>query len=146
MEKGKLRSYVCDFPTEKLLGVPHVVCVPHLGASTPESEDNCVCMIARQIEDYLRQGKIFHSVNYPDVDPGRVTSPRLVILHQNVPNVVNAITGRLSAQNININNMLNKSRGQFACTLLDLDEQPGEAILTEIDALETVYRVRLLMP
>ena len=146
LESSRLRAYVCDFPCEKLLGVPHAVCLPHLGASTPESEENCVRMIARQLEDYLKRGAIAHSVNYPDADPGPLTGPRLTILHQNVPHVVSGVTSLVSAQNLNINQMLNQSRGVFAYTALDLDETPDGALLSQIGALETVYRVRLLTP
>jgi len=144
LEDGTLRRYVCDFPTEKLIGVKNVVCIPHLGASTPESEDNCVRMVAAQIDAYLNEGNISHSVNYPDVDAGRLVSPRVVVMHQNVPNVVTSITSRISARNININNMMNKSRGAYAVTVLDIEQLPGAGVINEIAALETVYRVRVL--
>ena len=146
LETGKLRRYVCDFPTEKLLGVKNVVCLPHIGASTPESEDNCVRMVALQLDAYLKTGVISHSVNFPDADPGRLITPRIAVLHQNVPNVVSSITTHISSRNINISNMLNKSRGKYAYTCLDLDEVPEEAVVGKIRALNTVYRVRVLHP
>ena len=146
LESGQLRRYVCDFPTEKLLGVKNAVCLPHIGASTPESEDNCVRMVAVQLDAYLKTGAISHSVNYPDADPGRLVSPRVVVLHKNVPNVVNSITSVISARNINIGNMLNKSRGQYAVTFLDLDDAPDDDLAGEIANLNTVYRVRILKP
>lgn len=146
LETGKLRRYVCDFPTEKLLGVKNVVCLPHIGASTPESEDNCVRMVALQLDAYLKTGVISHSVNFPDADPGRLITPRIAVLHQNVPNVVSSITTHISSRNINISNMLNKSRGKYAYTCLDLDEVPQEAVVGNIRALNTVYRVRVLHP
>lgn len=146
LETGKLRRYVCDFPTEKLLGVKNVVCLPHIGASTPESEDNCVRMVALQLDAYLKTGVISHSVNFPDADPGRLITPRIAVLHQNVPNVVSSITTHISSRNINISNMLNKSRGKYAYTCLDLDEVPQEAVVGKIRALNTVYRVRVLHP
>lgn len=146
LETGKLRRYVCDFPTEKLLGVKNVVCLPHIGASTPESEDNCVRMVALQLDAYLKTGVISHSVNFPDADPGRLITPRIAVLHQNVPNVVSSITTHISSHNINISNMLNKSRGKYAYTCLDLDEVPQEAVVGKIRALNTVYRVRVLHP
>ncbi len=146
LETGKLRRYVCDFPTEKLLGVKNVVCLPHIGASTPESEDNCVRMVALQLDAYLKTGVISHSVNFPDADPGRLITPRIAVLHQNVPNVVSSITTHISSRNINISNMLNKSRGKYAYTCLDLDEVPQEAVVEKIRALNTVYRVRVLHP
>ncbi len=146
LKSGQLRRYVCDFPTEKLLGVENAVCLPHIGASTPESEDNCVRMVARELKAFLTSGAISHSVNYPDADPGRLVSPRIVVLHQNVPNVVNSITALIAANNINIGNMLNKSRGRFAYTCLDLDDSPDDSIISEIAKLPTVYRVRVLRP
>ncbi|MBR5380383.1 MAG: 3-phosphoglycerate dehydrogenase [Clostridia bacterium] len=144
LESGQLRRYVCDFPTEKLLGVKNAVCIPHLGASTPESEDNCVRMAATELDDYLKTGAISHSVNFPDADPGPLASPRLVVFHANVPNVVSSVTSRVSARNINISNMLNRSRGVHAVTILDLDDAPTPALINEISALETVYKVRTL--
>ena len=145
LESGQLRRYVCDFPTAKLLGAKNVVCVPHLGASTPESEDNCVRMAASELDAYLKTGTISHSVNFPDADPGPKVLPRLVVLHKNVPTVVSSVTSRVSARNINISNMLNKSRGTHAVTILDLDGQPTNALINEIDALETVYEVRVIL-
>ena len=144
LESGQLRRYICDFPTEKLLGVKGAVCLPHIGASTPESEDNCVRMVAKQVDDYLKNGAILHSVNYPDADPGRVTCPRIIVLHQNVPNVVSSITSLISQRNINIEHMLNKSRGKYAYTCLDVDTAIDADVQNEIAALATVYRVRAI--
>ena len=144
LESGKLSRYVTDFPTAKLIGVKNVVCIPHLGASTPESEDNCVRMAAKQLDDYLNDGVIINSVNFPAADPGKRVSPRIIVLHKNVPNVVSSVTSRVSARNINISNMLNKSKGTHAVTILDLDGDPTDALINEIDALETVYEVRVL--
>ncbi len=146
LENGRLRKYICDFPTEKLLGIKNAICLPHIGASTPESEDNCVRMVASQLDAYLKTGAIKNSVNYPEADPGRLVEPRLVVLHQNVPNVVSSITSLISACNINIENMLNKSRGKFAYTCLDLDQTPDAQLIKKIEVLETVYRVRVLIP
>ena len=144
LENGQLWRYVCDFPTAKLIGVKNVLCVPHLGASTPESEDNCVRMAARQLDAYLKTGTITNSVNFPAADPGALISPRLIVLHKNVPNVVSSVTSRVSARNINISNMLNKSKGTHAVTILDLDGEPTHALINEISALETVYEVRVI--
>lgn len=146
LENGQLRKYICDFPTEKLLGVKNAICLPHIGASTPESEDNCVRMVASQLDAYLKTGAIKNSVNYPEADPGRLVEPRLIVLHQNVPNVVSSITSLISACNINIENMLNKSRGKYAYTCLDLDQAPDAQLIKKIEELETVYRVRVLIP
>ena len=146
LSQGKLRAYVTDFPNADLVGTPGVVCIPHLGASTPESEENCVRMASRQIRDYLENGSIVHSVNYPDCPLGPVTKPRLLVLHQNIPNVLQSILGLVtqSGENLNIDNMLNKSRGDYACTALDLDHAPSQALVEKIAQLETAYRVRLL--
>ena len=146
LSQGKLRAYVTDFPNADLVGTPGVVCIPHLGASTPESEENCVRMASRQIRDYLENGSIVHSVNYPDCPLGPVTKPRLLVLHQNIPNVLQSILGLVtqSGENLNIDNMLNKSRGDYACTALDLDHAPSQALVEKIAQLATTYRVRLL--
>ena len=146
LSQGKLRAYVTDFPNADLVGTPGVVCIPHLGASTPESEENCVRMASRQIRDYLENGSIVHSVNYPDCPLGPVTRPRLLVLHQNIPNVLQSILGLVtqSGENLNIDNMLNKSRGDYACTALDLDHTPSQALVEKIAQLATTYRVRLL--
>ena len=146
LSQGKLRAYVTDFPNADLVGTPGVVCIPHLGASTPESEENCVRMASRQIRDYLENGSIVHSVNYPDCPLGPMTRPRLLVLHQNIPNVLQSILGLVtqSGENLNIDNMLNKSRGDYACTALDLDHAPSQALVEKIAQLATTYRVRLL--
>ncbi len=146
LETGALRRYVCDFPTEALLRAKNCVCLPHLGASTPESEDNCVRMIARQLDAYLKTGALTHCVNFPDADPGRLTTARLVVLHRNVPSVVSSITALISRRGINISNMLNRSRGAYAVTFLDLDECPPAATAAEIEALPTICRARILTP
>lgn len=146
LETGALRRYVCDFPTEALLRAKNCVCLPHLGASTPESEDNCVRMIARQLDAYLKTGALTHCVNFPDADPGRLTAARLVVLHRNVPSVVSSITALISRRGINISNMLNRSRGAYAVTFLDLDECPPAATAAEIEALPTICRARILTP
>ena len=126
--------------------VKNTVFLPHLGASTPESEDNCVRMIAEQIENYLLRGEITNSVNYPNCKLGAVTMPRLTVLHKNVPNVIGSITASLAEAGLNIENMVNQSRGAYAYTVLDLSDKPSGAVTNAIDSLEAVYRVRLLMP
>ena len=143
---GRVAAYVTDFPSDALLGAKGVICTPHLGASTPESEENCVRMASRQIRDYLENGSIVHSVNYPDCPLGPLTRPRLLVLHQNIPNVLQSILGLVtqSGENLNIDNMLNKSRGDYACTALDLDHAPSQALVEKIAQLATTYRVRLL--
>lgn len=143
---GKVAAYATDFPTDEQLGVPGVIAIPHLGASTPESEDNCVRMVARQIDDYLKNGSIVNSCNYPNCPMGRCVVPRITVLHQNVPNVIGAITQRLSSEGLNIENMVNQSRGALAYTVVDVSARPSEALIESLRSLETSYRVRLLMP
>lgn len=146
LEEGRLRTYVSDFPSSELIGAKNVVVTPHLGASTPESEDNCVRMVARQIDDYLKNGSIVNSCNYPNCPMGRCVVPRITVLHQNVPNVIGAITQRLSSEGLNIENMVNQSRGALAYTVVDVSARPSEALIESLRGLETSYRVRLLMP
>lgn len=146
LEQGELRVYVTDFPEESLIGVKNVILTPHLGASTPESEDNCVRMVAKQMHDYLKYGSIVNSCNYPNCPLGKPASPRISILHKNVPNVIGAITQIISSEGLNIANMTNQSRGVYAYTVLDVEGMPSDKLLKELCALETSYRVRLLMP
>ncbi len=146
LESGKLRAYISDFPVPALMHVKNTVFLPHLGASTPESEDNCVRMIGEQIEDYLLKGEIRNSVNYPNCALGAVTLPRLTVLHKNVPNVIGTLTSILAEAGLNIENMVNQSRGAYAYTVLDLSDKPSGAAQSAIEALDAVYRVRLLVP
>ena len=144
LESGKIRRYVTDFPSDAVLGVPGVIAIPHLGASTPESEDNCVDMVSRQIDRYLTDGSILHSVNYPDCPLSAAFRHRLCVLHANVPNMVGQISAMIAEKRINIDSMVNKSRGPFAYTVLDLDEAAADDVLAGIAALNDVYRVRNL--
>ncbi len=146
LENGQLRCYVTDFPEAALIGAKGVLLTPHLGASTPESEDNCVRMVARQINDFILYGSIVNSVNYPNCPLGKPTMPRITILHKNVPNVIGAITQLISGEGLNIENMVNQSRGAYAYTVLDVDAKPSVLLRTKLLALDTVYRARLLMP
>lgn len=144
VKSGKLRRYVTDFPTDEMLCTPGVIALPHLGASTPESEDNCAEMAARQIVDYLTRGAIANSVNFPACDPGLLNGPRLCVLHANVPNMVGAITGLLAGKGINISNMVNKSRGSVAYTVIDADAAIDAPTVDAIAAVDNVYKVRLI--
>ena len=146
LEQGQLRVYVTDFPEQALIGARNVILTPHLGASTPESEDNCVRMVAKQMNDYIKYGSIVNSVNYPNCALGRPTMPRISILHKNVPNVLGAITQVLSGEGLNIENMVNSSRGAYAYTVLDVDAKPSVLLRGKLLALDTVFRARLLMP
>ena len=146
LEAGELRVYVTDFPEEALIGAKNVILTPHLGASTPESEDNCVRMVAKQVDDYLKNGSIVNSCNYPNCPLSKPTTPRISILHRNVPKVIGSITQLISGEGLNIENMTNQSRGAYAYTVLDVDTRPSDHLLDALKALETTYRVRLLMP
>ena len=146
LEQGQLRVYVTDFPEAALIGVRNVVLTPHLGASTPESEDNCVRMVARQVNDYIKNGSIVNACNYPNCPLGKPTMPRVAVLHKNIPNVIGGITQVLSEEGLNIENMVNQSRGVYAYTVLDVATQPSDALMEKLRALPPVYRVRLLMP
>lgn len=146
LEEDNLRVYVTDFPCKALIGAKNVLLTPHLGASTPESEDNCVRMVARQVDDYLKRGSIVNSVNYPNCKLGRVSIPRIALLHQNVPNVIGSITKVLSEEALNIENMINVSRGGYAYTVVDVGHAPSARLVEKLGKLDAVYRARLLMP
>ena len=144
LEGDTLRKYVTDFPFDYLLGRQKVICIPHLGASTPESERNCAIMAAKQLRDYLENGNIVNSVNFPECNLPRSGAFRLAVLHRNVTNMVGQITSQLAAGGHNITNMINKSRGAFAYTLIDLDDQPTAGCCNGIRAIDGVLRVREL--
>ena len=146
LDTGSLRVYVTDFPEAKLIGQKNAILTPHLGASTPESEDNCVRMVARQVNDYIKNGSIVNACNYPNCPLGKPAMPRIAILHKNVPNVIGGITQVISGEGLNIENMVNQSKGAYAYTVLDVSVAPSEDLLARLSALEPVYRVRLLKP
>ena len=146
LENGQLRVYVTDFPEEALIGAKNAILTPHLGASTPESEDNCVRMVAKQMNDFIKYGSIVNSVNYPNCRLDKPTMPRVTVLHKNVPNVIGAITQIISGEGLNIENMVNQSRGAYAYTVLDVDAKPSALTREKLQKLDTVYRTRLLMP
>lgn len=142
LNSGKVAGYVTDFPTDELIGVKNAVLIPHLGASTPESEENCAAMAAQELRNYLEQGTIQNSVNLPDMTLGFSEGSRVQIIHDNVPNMVSSISAAISSKQININNMLNKSRKEVAVTVMEMDGHPDDAMLAEIQALPGVIRVR----
>lgn len=146
LEKETLRTYVTDFPSADMLNVKNAVLIPHLGASTPESEDNCVRMVAKQIDDYIKTGSIVNACNFPNCPLGKVIYPRLAVLHMNVPNVIGSLTQLLSSEGLNIENMVNQSRGGLAYTVIDLSTRPSDALLSYLSTQRVNYRVRLLMP
>lgn len=142
LESGKVASYVTDFPTEAVLGMKNAVPIPHLGASTPESEENCASMAAAQLRDYLEFGQIKNSVNLPEILLGHSEGTRLLIIHENEPGMVGAISAAIAEKKININNMQNKSRKSMAVTVLELDIMPDGVLLDQIRAIPGVIRLR----
>jgi D-3-phosphoglycerate dehydrogenase len=144
LASGKVAKYITDFPNAKTAGMKGVIAIPHLGASTQESEDNCAVMAVRQLREYVENGNIINSVNFPMLDAGvcRVAS-RICILHRNVPNMLSQFTTAVAG--INIENMYNKSRGDFAYSVLDVCGKVDEAaIVSKLSALDGVLKVRVL--
>ena len=144
LESGKVAAYVTDFPTEEVLNVPGVVAIPHLGASTEESEDNCAVMAAMELSDYIANGNIKNSVNFPAISMPRSTNCRLCVLHKNVPSMLSKFTTLCSEQGINIENMTSKSRGDIAYTLLDVNGRPADSSLEVLRSIDAVLRVRVI--
>ena len=143
LASGKLGGYVTDFPTDDMLGVKGVICIPHLGASTPESEENCARMAAAQLRDYLEAGTIRNSVNMPEIVlSGQPEGCRILLIHDNVPNMVSNISAAISREGININNMLNKSRQEMAVTVMELSQVPTEELIVELSSQPGVIKVR----
>lgn len=141
----KVRCYVTDFPTKEIVGVKGSIVIPHLGASTEESEDNCARMAASELRDFLENGNIHHSVNYPDCDMGKKSSAaRITVLHRNVPKMLGQFTGILAEEGINISLMTNKSRGEYAYTMIDADAAVPAEVEKKISEAEGVLRVRIL--
>lgn len=145
METGKVRRYVTDFPNPKSVAMKNVIAIPHLGASTEESEDNCAKMAVEELMDYLENGNIRNSVNYPNCDMGVChAASRVAVLHLNVPNMIGQITGILASGNVNISDMTNKSRDKYAYTLLDLENPAEEDMVEKLKAIKGVLRVRVI--
>ncbi len=144
LENGKLYRYVTDFPNDKIVNHDGVIATPHLGASTPESEENCAEMAAQALAAYLIDGNIKNSVNLPDCELPRIGGARIAIINKNITNMVGQITAILAADGHNIENMLNKSRGDYAYTLIDLEQIPTSACLARIEAIDGVLRVRAI--
>ena len=143
----RVAAYVTDFPSDKLIGVHGVICIPHLGASTPESEENCAVMAAAQTRDFLEHGIIRNSVNLPAVDVCPANKPRLLCIHENVPNVLGSITSAVASFGLNISDLVNRSRGQMAVSVLDIDEVPPRAcdnLIERVAAINGMKRVRLI--
>ena len=144
LKAGKVSRYVTDFPTEEVLELPGTVAIPHLGASTEESEDNCAVMAARQLDDYLKNGNIKNSVNFPALQMPRSGASRICALHANVPAVLTRLTAAIAEEGLNIENMTSKSKGDNAYTVLDCSSVPSDAALARISAVEGMFRVRLI--
>ncbi len=144
LASGKVAAYITDFPTEETLGVPGVVNIPHLGASTYESEDHCAVMAARQMLDYLENGNIRNSVNFPALSMARSGIQRICLLHRNIPNVLSSITSLVSGEGINIENLANGSRGDVAYTMLDVGAPVSEKAIEGIKKIEGMIRVTVL--
>ena len=144
LSSGRLSAYVCDFPAQKLIGHPRVVALPHLGASTREAEDNCAVMVVDQVRDFLENGNIVNAVNFPDVVMGRECPYRLGIANANVPKMVGQMSAVLGDARLNIHNMLNKSKGEMAYTLVDVDSPVTPDVIAKIGAITGVLAVRYL--
>ncbi len=142
LSNGKLERYITDFPNDELIGAENVVCLPHLGASTPEAEDNCALMASKQLIDYIENGNITNSVNYPACSSARCTPYRITALHKNQQNMIAQISSILAKNNINIENFVNKSKGENAYTILDIEKRADESVLKEIESIDGVVRVR----
>ena len=141
----KVRCYVTDFPTKEIVGVKGAIVIPHLGASTEESEDNCAKMAAEEVKDFLENGNITHSVNFPDCDMGaRGKEPRVTILHKNIPNMLGQFTGLMAEKGINISLMTNKSRKEYAYTMMDVDAEVPAEVEQQLAGIDGVLRVRVL--
>lgn len=145
LEEGRIAKYVSDFPNPTTVGKKGCIVTPHIGASTEESEDNCAVMAVKEIRDFLENGNITHSVNYPDCNMGECKSAgRLLLLHRNVKGMISSYTSILGDANINISDMTNKSRGDYACTLIDVDAPVTKEVEEKLQTLEGVLKVRVV--
>ena len=145
LASGKVARYVTDFPNEKTANMPGCIAIPHLGASTEESEDNCAKMAVKEMMHYLENGNINNSVNYPNCDMGVCQAEgRITLLHRNIPNSLGRFTAAIASENINIAGLMNKSRGEYAYTMLDFDQHPSEAVVEHLKQVEGVVRVRVI--
>ena len=145
LASGKVKRYVTDFPNPAVMKMDHVIATPHLGASTAESEDNCAVMAVKELMDYLENGNIRHSVNYPECDMGVCTSVnRVALLHMNIPNMIGQISAILAATDMNIANMMNKSRDRYAYTLIDLETEVDKITLEKLEGIKGMMRVRVI--
>ena len=144
LESGKVAAYVTDFPNEKTLTMKNTICIPHLGASTPESEDNCAVMAAEEIQNYILHGTIVNSVNLPNIDMPQEDQYRLCVIHKNIPNILGLISTSLAESGFNIEHMTNRSKKDYAVTILDTDEKPSDEVIQKIRAVPGILRVRMI--
>ena len=144
LESGKVARYITDFPCDELIGVKNAILIPHLGASTPESEDNCAEMAAKELNEYIRYGNIRNSVNMPACELPYTGRPRICIVHKNVANMIGRMTEIIAADKINISDMINKSRGDIAYTIIDLDSPADDKLLADLNAITDIIRIRVL--
>jgi len=144
LDSGNVKYYVTDFPIDEKKNHERVIALPHLGASTSEAEDNCALMIVKQVKEYLENGNIINSVNFPDAKMPRAGQERLAITHRNVPNMVRQITKAIAEEEANIVDMLNKSKGEFAYTLIDIEEKIPNSVIDNIKKVEGILKVRAL--
>ncbi len=144
IKEGKVACYVTDFPNEKTLEMENAISIPHLGASTPESEDNCAVMAAREVLNYLLYGNISNSVNMPDIEMPFDASYRMLILHRNVPNMVGIISTSFAEAGFNIEHMINRSKGQYAATIVDTNEEIPQAVMDKIMNAPEMLKIRVL--
>ena len=144
LDTGKVATYVTDFPNNRIVQAPHVIAMPHLGASTPESEQNCAVMAVDQLRDYLENGNIRNSVNLPNVTLERSGVMRMCIIHKNIPAMLASITTLLATDGVNVENLSNKSKGDYAYTLVDLGSKVGQSVINDVTHLPNVIRVRVI--
>ena len=144
LDSGKLHAFICDFPTPELLSHPKVVALPHLGASTGEAEENCAVMVAENVRDYLENGNIRHSVNFPEARLPRLDAWRITLANANVPNMVGQVSTCIANAGLNIEDLLNKSKGDLAYTIVDVNEEPSPELLKEIGSIKGVLTLRNL--
>ena len=146
LDNGILAKYVADFAAEELLGKENVITLPHLGASTPESEENCAVMAAQELKEYIEYGNIKNSVNFPNCEAPYTGKARVTIAHRNIPNMVGSITAIFAKENLNIDNMINKSRGDWAYTIIDFDSlgDKHDSLLNELKGLKGVVKPRIV--
>ena len=143
LESGKVSAYVVDFPSDEVLGVKNVIAIPHLGASTPESEDNCAMMAALELIDYIENGNIKNSVNYPDAEMN-AAGTKICIMHKNIPAVISQLTTVLGDAGINIDNMVNKSKKDYAYTMIDVSGDVNDDITAKLAAVDSVIKIRVI--